>query len=156
MSHLGTDNNLWSDHTDIQPTMMELLGLRDDYAPDGRVLGEVLDRAALPAAMRADGTTLTRLGRVYTQLEAPVGSFGLDTLRASTRALASQAPRDADYTRIEGQLQRLGQARDALASQMRSALLGAAFYGRALGERQARALIAAGDRLLGRAAVLGA
>jgi hypothetical protein len=156
VSHLGTDNNLWSDHADIQPTMMELLGLRDDYAPDGRVLGEVLDRAALPAAMRADGTTLTRLGRVYTQLEAPVGSFGLDTLRASTRALASQAPRDADYTRIEGQLQRLGQARDALASQMRSALLGAAFYGRAVGERQARALIAAGDRLLGRAAVLGA
>ena len=67
-----------------------------------------------------------------------------------------KAESSADYIRIEGQLQRLGQARDALASQMRSALLGAAFYGRALGERQARALIAAGDRLLGRAAVLGA
>jgi hypothetical protein len=156
VKHLGTDNTLWSDHTDIQPTMMELLGLRDDYAPDGRVLGEVLDRAALPAAMRADGATLTRLGQVYTQLEAPVGSFGLDTLRASTRALTSRAPGDATYTRIEGQLQRLGGARDALAAQMRAALLGAAFYGRAPGEQQARALIAAGDRLLGRAAVLGA
>ena len=156
VSHLGTDNTLWSDHTDIQPTMMELLGLRDDYAPDGRVLGEVLDRAALPATMRAHGATLTRLGRVYTQLEAPVGSFGLDTLRASTRALASQAARDAGYTRIEGQLERLGQARNALALKMRAALLGAAFYRRALGERQARALIVAGDRLLGRAAVLGA
>jgi hypothetical protein len=154
--HLGTDNTLWSDHTDIQPTMMELLGLRDDYAPDGRVLGEVLDRAALPAAMRAHGATLTRLGRVYSQLEAPVGSFGLGTLQASTRALASRAPRDAGYTRIESQLQRLGRARDALARQMRAVLLGAAFYGRAPGERQAHALIAAGDRLLGRAAVLGA
>lgn len=156
VSHLGTDNALWSDHTDIQPTMMELLGLRDDYAPDGRVLGEVLDRAALPTAMRAHGPTLAQLGRVYSQLEAPVGSFGLDTLRASTRALASRAPRDAGYTRIEGQLQRLGRARDALALRMRTALLGAAFYGRAPGERPARALIAAGDRLLGQAAVLGA
>jgi hypothetical protein len=154
--HLGTDNTLWSDHTDIQPTMMELLGLRDDYAPDGRVLGEVLDHAALPAAMQAHQATLTRLGRVYSQLEAPVGSFGLDTLRASTRALASRTPRDAGYTGIEGQLQRLGRARDALALQMRNDLLGAAFSGRAPGEWQVRALITAGDRLLGRAAVLGA
>jgi hypothetical protein len=154
--HLGVDNSVWSDHTDIQPTMLELLGLRDDYAPDGRVLGEVLDRAALPAAMRAGGATLVRLGRVYTQLEAPVGSFGLDTLRASTRALASAAARDGRYGSIEGRLQRLGQARDALAGQMRAALLGAAFGGRPPGQRQARALIARGDRLLGRAAVLGA
>jgi hypothetical protein len=116
----------------------------------------VLDRTALPAAMRAGGATLALLGRVYSQLEAPVGSFGLDTLRASTRALASRAPHDAGYTRIEGQLQRLARARDALALRMRAALLGAAFYGRAPGARQARALIAAGDRLLGRAAVLGA
>ena len=27
----GVNNWLWSDHTDIQPTMMELLGLHDDY-----------------------------------------------------------------------------------------------------------------------------
>jgi hypothetical protein len=41
-------------------------------------------------------------------------SSGLDTLRASTTALVSRAPRDAGYTRIEGQLQRLGRARDTL------------------------------------------
>jgi hypothetical protein len=156
VSHLGTDNALWSDHTDIQPTMMELLGLRDDYAPDGRVLAEVLGRAALPAAMRAHGATLVRLGQVYTQLEAAVGAFGLDTLRASTKALASESAHDAGYTGIEGQLKRLGAARDALALKMRAALLGVAFSGRALNERQARTLIAQGDRLLGEAAVLAA
>src|ERR1017187_9448302 len=36
----GVDGSTWSDHTDIQPTMMNLLGLRDDYTPDGRVLVE--------------------------------------------------------------------------------------------------------------------
>ena len=50
--HLGTDNSTWSDHTDIQPTMMELLGLRDDYAPDGRVLAEVLSRGSVAGDAR--------------------------------------------------------------------------------------------------------
>ncbi len=41
VAHLGVDSSVWSDHTSIQPTMMALLRLRDDYAPDGRVLGEI-------------------------------------------------------------------------------------------------------------------
>ena len=102
----ASNNSIWSDHTDIQPTMMALLGLRDDYMPDGRVLGEISTRPPLPPGMRAHRGTLLRLGRVYTQLEAAVGPFGLDTLRASTRALASNSPGDATYTRIENQLQR--------------------------------------------------
>ncbi|HEV2452390.1 MAG TPA: hypothetical protein VGS62_10755 [Streptosporangiaceae bacterium] len=151
---LGVDNSVWSDHTDIRPTMLELLGLHDDYAPDGRVLAEVLDPAALPAGMRAHAATLLRLGQVYTQLEAAVGVFGLDTLRASTRALASTSAGDRSYAKIESELQRLGQARDALAGRMRADLLGAAFDGRVLSERQARVLITQGEQLLGRAAVL--
>ena len=156
VAHHGVDNSVWSDHTDAQPTMMALLGLRDDYAPYGRVLGEIMDPAALPAGMRAHRGTLLRLGRVYTQLEAPVGAFGLDTLRASTRALASASPGDVTYIRIENALQRLGAARDTVGGQMRAMLLGAAFAGRPLDVRAARALIRRGDRLLGQAAVLGA
>ena len=94
VAHLGIDNSVWSDHTNIQPTMMALLGLRDDYPPDGRVLGEIFDPSALPPGMRLHRGTLLRLGRIYTQLEAAVGAFGLDTLRASTRALASDSPGD--------------------------------------------------------------
>ena len=152
--HLGVDNSTWSDHTDIQPTMMALLGLRDDYAPDGRVLTEVLAHSALSPAMRQDTSAMLRLGQVYTQIEATVGAFGLDTLQASTRALASNSPGDKTYTRIESQLQRLGTARDALAARMRADLLGAAFYGRQVSGTQARSLIAQGERLLGEAAVL--
>jgi hypothetical protein len=156
VAHHGIDNSVWSDHSDTQPTMMALLGLRDDYAPDGRVLGEIINPAALPAGMRAHRATVLRLGQVYTQLDAAVGAFGLDTLRASTRALAGDSPGDASYARIENALQRLGSERDAVGARMRAMLLGAAFGGHPLNEAAARALIRAGDRLLGQAAVLGA
>ena len=136
--------------------MMALLGLRPGYAPDGRVLGEIISPSALPAGMRAHRGTLLRLGRVYTQLEAAVGAFGLDTLRASTHALASNSPGDSTYTRIENQLQRLGAKRDTIGARIHALLLGAAFNGRTLNVAAARALIRAGDRLLGQAAVLGA
>ena len=53
------DNSTWSDHTDIQPTMMALLGLKDDYVPDGRVLSDVIDSSALPPAMLANYPRLT-------------------------------------------------------------------------------------------------
>ena len=150
----GVDNSTWSDHTDIQPTMMNLLGLRDDYIPDGRVLTEVLDPGAAPDAQRADHGTLLRLGQVYNQLESAVGTFGLATLEASTRALASESPRDATYTRIENQLQRLGSDRDRVAARMRAALDGVAFNGQPLDERQARALIQQGEHLLDQATQL--
>ena len=156
VAHLGVDNSVWSDHTSIEPTMMALLRLRDDYTPDGRVLGEIFNPAALPGGMRAHRGTLLALGRVYTQLEAPVGAFGLDTLRASTHALASSSARDATYTKIENALQRLGNERDAVGGQMRALLLGAVFHGQTLNVAKARSLIRRGDRLIGQAAVLAA
>ncbi len=134
--------------------MMDLLGLRDDYTPDGRVLAEVLAPEAAPGALQAGRGTLLRLGQVYSQLESAVGSFGLDTLRASTRALASESPGDATYTSIEDQLQRLGSHRDSVAAQMRAALDGVAFDGRPLDQGQAQALIHQGEHLLDQAALL--
>src|SRR5258705_13150897 len=83
-------------------------------------------------------TALLKLGRVYSQIEAPVGAFGLATLHASTRALASDSPADAEYSRIEGQLQQLGAERDAVGNRMRSLLLGAAFDGHPVDPRPGR------------------
>ncbi len=154
VAHQGVNSWLWSDHTDIQPTMMELLGLRDDYTPDGRVLAEVIEPGALPGSMRADTRLLVRLGDSFTQINAAVGAFGLDTLKASTRALASGSPKDATYTRIENELIRLGSERDAIVSLMKTELYGAAFGGRPLNARRARGLIAAADSLLAQAAAL--
>jgi hypothetical protein len=149
VAHLGVDNSVWSDHTNIQPTMMALLRLRDDYTPDGRVLGEVIAPSALPSGMQAHRAALTALGQLYTQLEAPVGAFGLDTLRASTKALSSNSAGDATYTRIENQLQALGAQRDTIAGQIHALLLGAAFDGKTLNVAKARVLTRQGDRVLG-------
>jgi hypothetical protein len=150
----GVDGSTWSDHTDIQPTMMNLLGLRDDYTPDGRVLVEVLAPEAAPGALRAGHGTLLRLGQVYNQLESAVGRFGLDTLGASTRALASESPGDTTYTRIEDQLQGLGSDRDSVATRMRAVLDGAAFDDQSLNEGQAQRLIQEGEHVLNQAALL--
>ena len=159
VAKLGVDNSVWSDHTDIQPTMMALLGLRDDYAPDGVVLGDVIEPTALPPAMLSSYPTLTKLARVYTRLEAAVGEFGLDTLAASTRALASDSPGDATYTTIEGKLTSLGAARDALAGQIQALLIGAEFGGQPLstsasGRKALSALIIQANALLGQAGAL--
>ena len=155
VAHAGVSNAIWSDHTDIQPTMMALLGLRDDYVPDGVVLGDVIEPTALPPAMLSNYPTLRKLSQVYTQLEAAVGKFGLDTLAASTRALASNSAGDATYTTIEGQLTSLGAARDALAGQIQALLNGAEFGGQPLSTSkpgskliaQANALLAQADTL---------
>ena len=144
VAHMGVNNSIWSDHTDIQPTMMALLGLKDDYTPDGVVLGDVIQPAALPPAMLSNYPTLDKLGQVYTQLEAAVGEFGLATLTASTRALASNSPGDATYTSIENQLAALGTARDALVAQMQTLLIGAEFGGKPISARAAAALISQG------------
>ncbi|HEY3868926.1 MAG TPA: hypothetical protein VGM10_11275 [Actinocrinis sp.] len=152
VQHAGVDNSTWSSHADIQPTMMDLLGLRDDYTPDGRVLTEVLQRPAAPA--------LTALGELYSQLDSPVGSFATDTLKASTAALASNTPGDTYYTTIENQLKALGNARDALVAQIQQILDGSAFGSDSGVSSQAATpaaenrLTAEGEQLLGRAASL--
>jgi hypothetical protein len=152
VAHAGVDGRIWSDHTDIQPTMMALLGLRDDYTPDGVVIGDAI--SSLPPAMLSNYPTLKKLGEVYTQLEAAVGEFGLDTLAASTRALASNSAGDAEYTGIENQLAALGSARDALAAQMQALLTGAEFGGQAISAMAAGKLISQGNALLAQVGTL--
>jgi hypothetical protein len=147
----GVNNEIWSDHTDIQPTMLALLGLSDDYTPNGVVLGDAISPLARPRGMRANYRTLDQLGQIYTQLEAAVGEFGLTTLMASTQALASNSAGDSTYTKIENKLQVLGAARDALAAQMQTLLIGAEFGGMPINPKIAKKLIAEGNVLLAQA-----
>ncbi len=102
--------------------------------------------------MRAHRPVLLRLGRVYTRLEAPVGPFGLATLAASTRALASRSP--DRYAATERLLTRLGRSRDAIAGRMRGLLLGAAFAGRPVNVPVASRLIRQSEALLAQARAL--
>jgi hypothetical protein len=75
----------------------------------------------------------------------------MDTLKASTRALASNDAGDATYSSIEGQIQSLTSQRDALAGQIKLALDGAAFNNQVITNQQAQQFIAQSQTLLGQA-----
>lgn len=151
----GVNSAVWSDHTDLRPTILSLVGLHDDYVPDGRVLSEALTGWAIPRAVKKSGGFVP-LAQVYKQLNAPFGAFGMDTLKASTRALASNDAGDATYTSLEGQIQSLTAQRDALAAQIKADLNGAAFDGQVLSTQQANNLIAQAQSLLDQAHALAA
>lgn len=149
----GTDSTTWSDHTDVRPTILELVGLKDDYVHDGRVISEILQGYAQPPAVKKS-TSFIALAQMYKQLNAPFGEFGMAILRASTKALASNDAGDATYSSIEGQIQSLTAQRDALAAQMNALLDGAEFNGQPIGSALAQSLIAQGQALLSQANAL--
>jgi hypothetical protein len=146
--NLGVTADVWSDHTDIRPTTLSLLGLTDDYVADGRVLVEPLFDWAVPQTLRAHRETLLRLVAIYKQINAPLGEFGQATLAMSTTAIESSASGDQDYTVLENRLIKLTDDRNAIAAQMRDVLAGAAFAGQAINEQQALTLIDQGQGLL--------
>ena len=148
----GVDALTWSDHTDVRPTVLTLVGLKDDYVQDGRVLTEIINRSALPQSLKGHRETLEDLGRIFKQINAPVGQLGLASLQVSTRALTSGSTgEDSTYNRLEGQLQALATDRDGVAVQMKSMLNAAAFNGQSINEVQAKRLIEQGEQLLERA-----
>jgi len=138
----------FSDHTDVRPTVLALLGLRDDYSHDGRVLLEALKPSALPDAVRDHFDSLVRLGRAYKQINAPFGDLAKQTLKISTAALVSNAPSDAVYTSLENKLETWRDRRDALANKMREILEGAAFGNKEVNRDQAEDLIEKASALL--------
>ena len=151
--NLGT-SDVWTDHTDVRPTMLTLLGLHDDYIQDGRAVTQPLYDWAIPQSLRAHHETLLRLGDTYKQLNASFGAFDMNILKASTKALASNDAGDATYTSIENQIAGLTTQRDSLAGQIKGALNAAAFNGRALNEQQAKGLIDQANSLIGQAHTL--
>ncbi len=147
---LGVDDSTWASHADTRPTILALAGLKDDYTSEGRVLVEDVNNGSLPQSLRAHHETLVRLAQVYSQINAPVGAFGLDSLKISTRALASSSNGDETYTNLENELTGFGRQRDNLASQMIAVLNNAEFNGLAIDQQQARTLIEQGQQLLSR------
>ena len=145
---VGVDNTVWSDHTDIRPTMLALLGLQDDYILDGRVLFENLEDWAVPQSLLTSRPVLTQLAQVYKKINAPVGELGLSSLRVSTKALESNDANDSTYTNLENQLTSVTDQRNTLASQMITMLEQAEFNNQPIDEQQAQQLIDQGDALL--------
>jgi hypothetical protein len=156
IKHLGDTNRVWTDHTDHRPTVLTLLGLRDDYQTDGRTVTEIAKENALPVSLRVHHPSLERLGVAYKQLMASFGSFSMDTLVASTTALSSNSAGDATYNTIEGQIQDLTNQRNALAADIRTGLNNAEFNGTGLSENQIRSWIDQANALLAQAHDLAA
>ena len=152
--NLGDTNSVWTDHTDHRPTLLTLLGLKDDYQTDGRTLTEIANQSALPVSLRVHHPSLERLAASYKQLMASFGTFSMDTLKASTRALASNSPGDQTYTDTESAIESLTNQRNALAAQIRTGLNQAEFDGVAPSENDLKAWTKAADDVLAQAAAL--
>ncbi len=126
----GVTDAVWSDHTDIRPTMLSLVGLTDDYQSQGRVLAEDLQPWALPSGIRGNAGRFAALARAYKRINAPVGELGLASLKISTAALAGDT---TTYKNLETRLQFITAFRDALAAEMLEHLTNAEFQGNVVG-----------------------
>ncbi len=130
---------IFSDHTDIRPTVLSLVGLNDDYAHDGRVLFEALDDEAVPNSLRQHQDLLSALAEAYKQINAPRGALGARTLTGiSTAALEGD---DATYARLEERLDRITAQRNQIAGEMIEMLEAAAFDHRSIDRTAAARLI---------------
>jgi hypothetical protein len=150
----ATPDQTWTDHTDLRPTILSLAGLKDDYTHDGRLLSGDLSGYAIPAAVKKNLTGFTQLADAYKQLNASFGTFAMNTLKASTHALASNDAGDSTYNSIEGQIQSLTSQRDALAGQIKAALDAATFDGQALNSAQVQSWLSQAQSLQSQAAAL--
>ena len=135
----GELGGIFTDHTDIRPTMLSLVGLTDNYAHDGRVLFEGLDHQAAGGSLRAHRDMLSDLAAAYKSINAPLGELGFQTLTGiSTKALKGD---DATYTSLTSQIKSITAKRNDIASQMIKMLEDAAFRNRNIDEAVAASLI---------------
>jgi len=108
--HVGVTRDVFSDHTDIRPTLMGLVGLRDDYVHDG------ISLFAFTSSDRGRG----ELARLYKELNAPLGSFGLAAVNLITRAIAKGDP--VGYAQTAHQIEALTAERDRIVTALLAAL----------------------------------
>jgi hypothetical protein len=128
----GIDKDTWTDHTNLRPTILSLVGLQDDYTDDGHVLVQALTKQAVPDGL--SGSKIAQLEQVDEQLNAPFGDYAEATLAASTKALEGS---DTDYTNFTTPMSTLEPNRDVLAKTIRNALSDAAFNGGTITDAQA-------------------
>jgi hypothetical protein len=120
----GRNDEVFSDHTDLRPTILALAGLKDDYVHDGRVLVEDLEHHALPESLEDSFFAYIALAQAYKQINATKGSVGVNSLVYANRSITSD---DVTYGKYLTTIGAITAERDALAGQMISLLNGAAF-----------------------------
>ena len=142
---LGRDDAVFTDHADVRPTVMALVGLVDDYVHEGRVVAEFMGDEALPPGIRNSRENFIELATVFKQLNAPKGDLGRASLVWSNRSVTAT---DKVYARYLQQIGDITAKRDELAGQIKTVLNNAAFHNRPVDEgsedglgHQAKALI---------------
>jgi hypothetical protein len=107
--HLGVTNKLWTDHSDIRPTLLALTGLKDDYAHQGRPITEI---------MSGQDRSIDELAFAYKQINAPVGQLSLDSIKFATKATLSNSTSDTTYINADKTIAEWTADRNALAAKM--------------------------------------
>jgi arylsulfatase A-like enzyme len=145
----GRNDHVFSDHTDLRPTALFLLGLKDDYVLDGRVLVEKLERGVLPHAMISgendEDNDFVELARVYKQLTAPLGELARKSLLLATRSIEGT---DTTYAWFLSEIGPITTQRDQLAAEIKLALDAAEFGNRPIHDFHADVLIARAKALI--------
>jgi hypothetical protein len=113
----ASQKGTWVEETDIRPTMLDLLGLKDDYGSDGHVIAQALEN--VPRGIAATD----QLAVGYDQIESSVGQFATDTLLADSKALASgSSSGDSSYHTTLATLQQLANDRDRVVTKIKKVL----------------------------------
>jgi hypothetical protein len=129
----GRNDAVFSDHTDLRPTIIALLGLKDDYVHDGRVLVEKLESRALPDALEDSRDAYVELARAFKEINATKGSVGVNSLVAANQAITSD---DKTYGKFLAKIGNITDERNELASDMIALLNGAAFANKPIREHE--------------------
>jgi arylsulfatase A-like enzyme len=146
---LGEDGSIWTDHTDVRPTMLSVLGLTDTYTHDGRAILEILKGSAVAHAANVHRGSLQALGAAYKQLDAPFGALSMASLKVSTAGIQTgSSSDDSAYTAMDARIVDWTAQRDALAGQIAAVLDGAEFGGHAASEATIKHLTKAADTLI--------
>lgn len=142
---MGVTKAIFTDHTDIRPTLLSLVGLKDDYGSQGRTVAEVIQDWARPEGIGRSEDTFMQLATAYKLINAPTGRVGLAILRVSTRALKGDAE---TYAKLEAKIAAVTALRNSIADQMADKLNAAEFHGHRIRESHAETLIAAAGSLI--------
>ena len=127
INNLGRNDDVFSDHADVRPTMMALLGLTDDYVHDGRVIAEWIHQGALPSGIRRGREDFVELAAIYKQLNAPLGQLGRASMVFANRSITAG---DKVYSRYLDKIGDITEDRNELVDQIKQVLNAAAFHNR--------------------------
>jgi len=148
----GIDSTTWTDHTNVRPTILTLLGLQDDYIDDGHPITQALTKKALPSTL--SGSWIPQLEDAYEQVNASFGQFALATLKGATDAVESTTTNDQEYTQTDATIASLTSQRDALADQIKGAFHDAVYGNQPITQSQAQSWIDQANSLISQAQAL--